>query len=185
MLPSILLALGTGTWVMLGLIGALLLVGVLAVASTETETPGEGSDTRYVFGLGKHPRLVPLPQIRDLPATPEDLGGAGLRKLASKADAKTSYRPVEYRLPDGRERPYELSEDLPEGTEEIRLQREDLIVRIDSEGLLTASRPLRQEERTELEEVLLEVVGEAELRADRREWDAPSHTAEAANARRA
>lgn len=183
-MPLTVLAVSTGTWAMLAIVGVLLLVGLIAVARTE-ETPREDETvTVYVFGLGKHPRLVRLPEARDLPATPEPLEGDGLRALANDAVSKTSFRTTEYRLQDGRTRPFELSEDLPRSITEIELARGELTVRVDRDGRIEASRPLEPGEREALEELFVDIVGEAQARADRRTWDTTTHSAREANTRR-
>lgn len=185
MLEPIVLAVSTGTWITLGIIGALLVLGLIALAASGSEPRGVDTEVVYVFGLSKYPRLVPLPQARDLPATLDPLEGQGLRDLASDAGAKSGFETDRYELPDGRKRPYELSEDLPDGIQAIELTRDGLRVRIDRDGEVRANRSLDEEERIELEDLLLDVVGEADARADRRTWAPPAHTPEEANVKRA
>lgn len=177
-------ALSTGTWSLLGLIGAFTLLGLAALMREPRTAPQQDEATRYTFGLGLNPRLVALPEARDIPATHDPLGDKGLRSLASDAGAKTGFTTGRYRLPDGQRRPYELSEDLPDGIEAIELLHEDLTVWLDRDGTLTASRPLEDEQRRQLEALLEDVETHGDLRADRREWDAASHTARDANRHR-
>lgn len=186
MLPTVVLAAGTGAWITLALIGGFAIVGLYALARTKTPPAYRQGGVRYVFGLGKHPRLTQLPGNRDIPATPEPLGGRGLRSLAADAGAKSRFKTQRYRLPDGRMAPYELSEDLPEDITEIELVHEDTRVWIDADGELVASRRLTQAEREDLETLLQGVQGDSAVRADRRTWSpTATHSAEAANRERA
>lgn len=184
MLPTV-LAVTTGQWVMLGLLAAFGLVGLVALARTPNPEATVRGGARYVFSLGKHPRLVHVHGNRDLPATPQPLEGKGLRSLAADAGAKSRFTTQRYRLPDGRTAPYELSEDLPSGITEIELRHEDAHVWVDSDGLLTASRRLTDAELRDLEGLLQGVLGESAVRADRRTWSPPEHTPGEANRQRA
>lgn len=182
MLASILLALGTGTIVMLSGLALFALVGLIAITATD---PPEGIDddfegVRYVFGLGKHPRLRRVPGDRDVPATPRPLGGPGLKDLAADAKNRTRFTVNRYRLPDGRTAPYDLSEDLPEDIRAIELVLEDARVWIDNDGDLSASRALDAAELDELEALLEDQVA-THPRADRRNWSPPQHSPGEAN----
>jgi hypothetical protein len=184
MLEPVVLATGTGVWITLGLIGAFAVVGLAALARTRAPRQDTDDRVRYVFGLGKHPRLLELPDARDLPATPEPLGGDGLRDLAADADSKTAFTVTRYRLPDGRTAPYELSDGLPDDITEVELELEDVRVVVDDEGEIAASRRLTGDELEELGG-LLDAQFEGEPpRADRRTWSPPDHEPEDANAHR-
>ncbi len=182
MLSTIVLAVGTGTWAMLGILALFTVVGGIALATTN---PPRGIDEehqgiRYVFGLGKHPRLHHVPGDRDIPATPRPLGGPGLKDVAADASTRTRFTVDRYRLPDGRTAPYDLSEDLPDDIRAVELVLGEARVWIDNDGLISASRPLTEDELAQLETLLEDQVS-SHLRADRRTWSPPQHTAQEAN----
>lgn len=182
MLASIVLALTTGTAVTLGILALFALIGLIAIARTD---PPEGIDedfqaARYVFGLGKNPRLRRVPGDRDVPATPKPLGGPGLKDLAADASTRTRFTVNRYRLPDGRTAPYDLSEDLPQDIRAVEFEMEDVRVWIDNDGEVSASRALDQEELEELETLLEDQVA-THPRADRRNWSPPQHSPGDAN----
>lgn len=185
MLPTTVLAVTSGAWLTLGLIAAFGLVGLIALLRTPDVKARAHAGVRYVFGLGKHPRLVHVPGNRDVPATPEPLGGKGLRSLAADAGAKSRFTTERYRLEDGRTAPYELSEDIPETITEIELAHEDARVWIGRDGELDASRRLTEAELSDLEVLLQGVQGESAVRADRRTWSPGAHSAADANRERA
>lgn len=178
------LAVTMGTWLMLALLGAFALVGFFALARTQAPLQTPETGVRYVFGLGKHPKLRNVPGNRDVPATPEPLGGQGLKSLAADADASSSYEVTRYRMGDGRTAPYELSGDIPTDITAIELTRGEARVTVDDDGEIAASRRLDEEELDELEALFTDLWDEVPPRADRRTWSPPEHDPEDANVRR-
>lgn len=184
MLPLALLQLGTGTLAMLGLMGLFALIGLVALARSQPPEPSRHEGVHYVYGLGKHPRLLIVPGNREIPATMQPLGGKGLRRLAADADTKSRFTVDRYKLPDGRRAPYKLSEDLPEGIQAVEFVLEDVRVWVNRDGELSASRTLTEDERMELENLMEDHV-DWPPRADRRTWSPPQHTPKDANVKRA
>lgn len=177
-------ALTLGTRLMLALLGAFALVGLYALARTRAPLMAPEEGVRYVFGLGKNPKLRHVPGNRDVPATPEPLGGEGLKSLAADADAASSYDVARYRMRDGRTAPYELSGDIPDDIRAIELTRGEARVIVDDDGQITASRRLDEEELEDLETLFTDLWEEEPPRADRRTWSPPEHDPEDANVHR-
>lgn len=169
---------------MLGILALFALIGVIALARSGTTQPSKHEGVHYVYGLGKFPRLVMVPGLREIPATMEPLGGDGLRRLASDADSKSRFAVDRYKLPDGRRAPYKLSEDLPEGIQSVEFTLDDVRVWINQDGEVSASRELTEDERLELENLLQDHVP-SPPRADRRTWAPPQHSPKEANRQRA
>ncbi|PSG96526.1 hypothetical protein BRD56_10165 [Thermoplasmatales archaeon SW_10_69_26] len=184
MLETPVLALTMGTWTMLGLLGVFALVGLVALTSKGHDpAASHGERRRYVFGLGKYPRLHALPELRDLPATVEPLGPEGLRKLGKKADATTGLTTTKYRIPEGR-RPWQLSADIPDTVEAIEIEREGGRLWFTADGHLTAEPPLTEDELDTVGDLLYDVEDRPDLRADRRTWAHSVESPEKINAKR-
>lgn len=185
MLEIPVLFLSTGAWTAIGVLVAFTVVGLAALAGTSTEPREDEGMTRYVFGLGKIPRLRELPENRNLPATPKPLEAAGLRTVGKKADSVTGFTTSRYSLISGIRRPWELSDDLPDTVETIEIDREGGgHIWVSADGDVAARPKLTEEETEGLEEVLREVIDPPELRADRRTWAFSAESPEAVNAER-
>lgn len=183
MLETPVLALATGAWITLGLLVAFTVIGLGTLAASSGEAARQVDRKRYVFGLGKFPELRELPQIRDIPATPDPLGAEGLRKLGKKADAEAGLQTTRYRIGEGN-RPWELSADIPDDVEAIEIQRGKGFAWVTAEGHLTAEPPLTEDEQELFGDLLGELEDRHELRADRRTWAHSADSPEAINARR-
>lgn len=184
MLEASVLALATGGWITIGLLLAFTVVGLLALLASSGEEAHHAERARYVFGVGKFPELRELPQIRDIPATPDPLGAEGLRKLGKKADAKAGLQTVRYQLPEGG-RPWELSADIPDTVTAIEIEREEGgLAWVTAEGHLTTEPPLTEAEQEVFGDLLAELEDRAELRADRRTWAHSAESPEAINTKR-
>jgi hypothetical protein len=184
MLETPVLALATGGWITLGLLAAFAVVGLLALLASSGEVDRHGERARYVFGVGKFPELRRLPEIRDIPATPDPLGAEELRKLGKKADSIDGLQTTRYRLEEGVSRPWELSADLPDSVVAIEIEREHGHAWVTREGHLTTEPPLTTEEEEVFGDLLSEIEDRHELRADRRTWAHSAESPEAVNARR-
>lgn len=186
MLETFVLAISTGTWTMLGLIAGFAILGLIALGLNESESDDEtGEAVRYIFGLGKIPRLRKLPENRDIPATPEDLGPSGLRSIGKTADSTAGLDTSRYRLASGIRRPWDLSGDIPDTVEAIEIEREGGgRIWITVEGHVTAQPALDEAETEALEDILGDELDRHELRADRRTWSHSTESAEAVNAKR-
>jgi len=183
MLEIPVLALSTGAGTMLGLIGALTVIGLFALATSKGEEATHGERARYVFGVGKFPELRRLPQIRDIPATPDPLEAEGLRKLGKKADSQAGLTTTRYGLPEDISRPWELSDDIPDSVEAIEIERESGgKAWFTAEGHLTTEPPLTEAERETFSQLLYDLEDRPDLRADRRTWAHSADSPEAINA---
>ncbi len=186
MLETPTLVLTTGEWTAIGVLVALTAFGLLAlVGSSKTERPERREAARYIFGLGKFPRLLRLPELRDVPATPDELTADELQRLAKNADAMPGLSTRRYQLEAGVRRPWELSVDIPETLEAIEILREEGgTVWVTDEGHIEARPPLSEAETEQFEALFADLLEEHELRADRRTWAHSAKSPEAINAER-
>jgi hypothetical protein len=181
---DIVIAAGTGTWTALGVLGGFTLVGLTALGLTKGSTTTPTRSTRYVMGVGKHPRLVELPENRDIPATNVRLGSEGVKQLASKSSKTDAFTPDVYERADRTRSPYELSDDLPDDTRKIVFDREEGTLTVDDNGDVIAAPKLTTDERHALEEMIFEVLDEGQARADLRTWSHTTEDTETINAKR-
>lgn len=186
MLETPVLWLTMGGWTALGLLVAVTLVGLLAMAASSREEKAHTVKAAgYIFGLGKHPRLLRLPELKAIPATPDDIGPDGLRRLGKKADATAGLATSRYELAAGTRRPWELSADIPDSVQAIEIEREaGGTVWVTREGKITALPALREDEIASIEALFTDLLADHRLRADRRTWAHSADSPEAINARR-
>ncbi len=151
-------------------LGAFALLGLYFILRSRLDQSSGRTDeeANYIFGLGENPPLLESPAAKGHPASATPLGAEGLATFISKAESHGDLGVVRLLRANGDEVPYELAARIPDDIAEVELTSSRGTIWLDIEGHLRAQPPLDDAVRRDLGDLLTDVIGKEDARADRR-----------------